>query len=91
MNLRQLFFPLLGLEVQQTPPDDHHLRRKPSGYFQMRVTIDRGPKYVGDRVILGLKTRSTEEARERRDLILEAYKAAGVAVNHRIKTRKEEA
>jgi hypothetical protein len=56
---------------------NHHLRRKPSGLWQLRITIDRGPKYVGRRVVIGLATRDVREARARRDLVLQALKVAG--------------
>ncbi len=56
---------------------NHHLRRKRSGLWQVRFTVDRGPKYVGRRVVIGLGTRDVREARARRDLILQALKVAG--------------
>ena len=40
----------------------------------MRFTVDRGPKYVGERVKLSMRTRDAEEAQQRRDLVLEALK-----------------
>ena len=60
---------------------DHHLRKKPSGYWQLRVTIDRGPKLVGQRVILGLGTHDAEEARKRRDVVLAGFKKAGHVIS----------
>jgi len=59
---------------------DHHLRRKTNGYYQLRVTIDRGPKVVGERMNFGLGTRTAEEARYRRDMILNVLKKAGLVV-----------
>lgn len=85
MTLRQLLLPFLGYDAPTAPPDNHHLRRKPSGYFQARITIDQGEKFVGKRLIIGLKTRHIAEARERRDLVLEALKAAGVTLHQQIK------
>lgn len=55
---------------------NHHLRRANSGLFQLRLTIDRGPKYVGKRVTIGLKTKDVFEARIRRDLILKTLRVA---------------
>lgn len=68
LNLRQLVECGAGL--------NHHLRRKPSGLWQVRFTVDRGPKYVGQRVVIGLGTRDVKEARERRDLILKSLRVA---------------
>lgn len=60
---------------------NHHLRRKPSGYWQLRITVDRGPKYVGQRVVIGLATRDAREARARRDIVLEALRVAEKVTN----------
>ncbi|MBB5351369.1 hypothetical protein HNR46_001605 [Haloferula luteola] len=54
----------------------HHIKRKPSGLYQMRATIDRGPKLVGVRITQGLGTRDLREALERRDLIIAALEKA---------------
>ena len=54
----------------------HHLRRKPNGYWQLRLTVDRGRIYVGQRMVIGLRTRSERDAQDRRDLILATLKRA---------------
>ena len=78
MKAEQLTLPLKFLELIECGSDvNHHLRRKPSGLWQVRLTVDRGPKYVGRRVTLGLGTKDVREARARRDLILQALKVAG--------------
>lgn len=56
--------------------ENHHLRRKKSGLWQLRITIDRGRKFVGKRVNIGLGTYCVEEARARRDLMLKTLKVA---------------
>lgn len=72
----------LTLEIQEliagkeSKPINHHLRRKKSGLWQLRITVDRGRKYVGKRVIMGLDTRNVNEARARRDLVLKALDLA---------------
>jgi len=77
----QLLLPLpyrMTVECSAARPDDpgHHLRRKPSGLYQLRLTIDRGPKFVGQRIVVSLRTRDQEEAAKRRDLVMEALKKA---------------
>jgi hypothetical protein len=61
--------------------ENHHLRRKPSGYWQLRVTLDQGEKYVGKRVTIGLRTCHIDEARVRRDLILDVLKIQQRIIN----------
>lgn len=56
---------------------NHHLRRKKSGLWQMRVTIDQGPRYVGRRVVIGLGTKDLRKARKRRDKIILVLRQAG--------------
>jgi hypothetical protein len=67
---------LLECSASDPSDPDHHLRMRPSGYWQLRLTVDRGPKYIGQRVVIGLRTRDPQEARARRDLILDAMKQA---------------
>ena len=81
MTPQQLFLPLgfrMTLECSASNPHDqnHHLRRKPSGLFQLRLTVDRGPKFVGERLTIGLGTRDYAEAIQRRDVVLEALQKA---------------
>jgi hypothetical protein len=77
MKTEQLHLPL-GLRrlVECGAGLNHHLRQKPSGLWQVRITVDRGPKYVGRRVVIGLGTRDVREARVRRDLILKSLRVA---------------
>lgn len=78
MQAKQLKLPLRFWSLVECGEGiNHHLRRKPSGYWQVRFTVDRGPKYVGQRVVVGLGTRDAREARARRDIVLEALRAAG--------------
>lgn len=75
----QLTLPLkLHSLVECSANANHHPRRKPSGLWQLRITIDRGPKHVGRRVVIGLGTRDAREARSRRDLVLQALRVAGM-------------
>jgi hypothetical protein len=81
MKTEQLLLPLkfryrVQCSAARVDDENHHLRRKPSGYWQLRITVDRGRKFVGQRVILGLRTRCEIEARERRDVILAALEKA---------------
>ena len=57
---------------------DHHMRRKASGYWQMRITLVKDAKMKGKVTIIGLKTRDTEKARQRRDRLLSAFIEAGL-------------
>lgn len=81
MKHEQMTLPLRYLHFVQCSAanlDDphHHLRRKPNGYWQLRLTVNRGRKYVGQRVVIGLRTRCERDAQERRDLILATLKKA---------------
>lgn len=83
MNSVQSLLPLgfrMTLECSAANPGDknHHLRRKRSGLYQLRFTVDRGPKYVGERVVVSLRTRDSEEAQQRRDTVLEALTKAKI-------------
>jgi len=42
--------------VEKKNAKNHLLRQKRSGLWQMRLTVDRGPKYVGRRIVIGLDT-----------------------------------
>ena len=77
LELPLRFFRRIQCSAAQVDDPDHHLRRKPSGLYQLRITIGRGPKLVGQRKVFGLDTRDTEEARKRRDVILKVLKEAG--------------
>ena len=75
MKSSQLLLPFGFRAINQNSPS-HHLYRKRSGLFQMRFTVDRGPKFVGERVKISLRTRDPEEAKLRRDVILTALSKA---------------
>lgn len=82
MHVIQLELPLrfyrrIQCSAAKLSDPDHHLRRKENGYYQLRVTIDRGPKLVGERCTFGLRTKNATAARIRRDLILEILAKAG--------------
>jgi hypothetical protein len=76
LTLPLRFFHLVQCSAAHEDDPNHHLRRKKSGYWQLRITVDRGRKFVGQRVIIGLRTRCEREARERRDVILAALEKA---------------
>ena len=83
MDSHQLLLPLgfrMTLECSAANPGDknHHLRRKRSGLFQLRFTVDRGPKFVGERVVISLRTRDAEEAQQRRDTVMDALTKAKI-------------
>jgi len=61
--------------VQCHKPDAHHLKKSAGHPYQLRVTIDQGPKFVGKRVTVPLGTRDYQEALRLRDLILMALAA----------------
>lgn len=61
--------------VEKKNAKNHLLRQKQSGLWQMRLTIDRGPKFVGRRIVIGLDTHDEIEARNRRDVVLKTLKS----------------
>lgn len=73
---KQLAFPFGKAEVTRDRKQDHHLRVNSRGFYQMRITIDRGPKFVGLRRVIGLGTKDVHQARQRRDLILRVLNLA---------------
>ncbi|QJE95979.1 hypothetical protein [Luteolibacter luteus] len=77
LELPLRFYRRIQCAAAQLSDPDHHLRRKKNGYYQLRVTIDRGPKLVGERVVFGLDTKVPEEARSRRDFALKVLRKAG--------------
>lgn len=83
LTLPLRFFHLVECSAAKGDDPNHHLRRKPSGYWQLRLTVDRGRKFVGQRVNIGLRTRCEREARERRDVILAALEKARLVVDVR--------
>ena len=52
--------------------------RKDRGTYRMRVTIDRGPKFTGERIIIPLATSDKQTARMMRDAVLSALHKSGV-------------
>ena len=54
-----------------------HLKKSKGHPYQLRVTIDQGPKFVGKRVTVPLGTRDYNEALRIRDLVLEALAKGG--------------
>lgn len=61
--------------VEKKNAKNHLLRQKRSGLWQMRLTVDRGPKYVGRRIVIGLDTHDENEARDRRDVVLKTLRS----------------
>jgi hypothetical protein len=57
---------------------NHHLHRRASGYWVMRVTITRDKGLTGSRIKIGMKTHSADKARLRRDRLLAAFVEAGL-------------
>lgn len=58
--------------------DGHHLSLGPRGKFVFRATVDRGPKLVGERIAIPLRTDDPRIAAKIRDGILEALQRSGV-------------
>lgn len=54
-----------------------HLKKSKGHPYQLRVTIDQGPKFVGKRVTIPIGTRDPNEATRIRDLVLEALDKGG--------------
>jgi hypothetical protein len=76
--MRKLY--LIEASAAKENDPNHHLSTNEFGWWRMRVTVDRGPKYTGERVMICLGTNSETEARIRRDLVIAALcKAALIA------------
>jgi hypothetical protein len=56
-----------------------------TGRWEIRLTIDRGRKLVGERIRVKLGRCTEEDAIRRRDTVLKAYEKAGVIVTQRRK------
>lgn len=75
----------LGHCSPSAAPNEHevnHLCRNRSGLYLMRLTVDRGAKYVGERIKISLRTHDREEAKQRRDVVMVALTKAKVAMIH---------
>lgn len=61
---------------------DFSYLRKPSKShpYQMRITVDQGPKFTGKRVCFSLGTHDKMEAIKRRDCILDCLEKAEFVV-----------
>ena len=59
----------------------HHLRLK-GGIWQLRITLDRGPKFTGKRRVISLRTRDLDAAIAKRDRILSQLRVAGFLTNN---------
>jgi hypothetical protein len=57
----------------------HHLDRK-RNRWRLRVTVSRGEKVVGKRLVIHTGTTDYDEALIRRELIAEAYRALGLTI-----------
>ena len=76
MKSEQLILPLYYLElVQFQKVDNHHLKKSDGCPYQLRVTIDQGPKFGGKRVTIPLGTRDYNETAKARDLVLKVLVA----------------
>ena len=56
---------------------NQYLEKDDGRPFRMRITICQGPKFIGKRVKIPLKTRDPHEAQLRRDAILSGLNQAG--------------
>lgn len=89
MKQEQLSLPLGGnsnlIECSDTSAarDDHHLIFDKQKGWETRLTIDMGPKVVGKRIRVRLKTRDLEDAKARRDLVIGLCRKFGLTVRDR--------
>jgi hypothetical protein len=80
----QLYLPLppyyrrcvVGGRLAAADPSLHHLQ-KVNGVWCVRVSLDRGPKLVAERVKKSLGTGDVSEAKIRRDIFIAGLIAAG--------------
>lgn len=59
-------------------PPNHHLAKHTRGSYRVFVTVDRGPKYTGQRISVPVRTHDEEEARARRDILIDGLIRANV-------------
>ena len=77
ITIIQGVLPLIFIElVECAQTKDHHLKKSEGHPYQLRVTIDQGPKFVGKRITIPLSTRDYKEALRLRDHLLHALKSA---------------
>lgn len=87
MHEEQTHFPLPGLiqrviigdRILGRDPSKHHMQ-KVNGVWCVRVTIDKGPKFCGERVKKSLGTGDLTVAKFNRDLFIAGIKAAGARI-----------
>lgn len=59
-------------------PENHHLARNSRDKFRIRATLDRGEKFVGQRVTVQTGTDDIKLARRIRDAVVIGWIKAGV-------------
>lgn len=82
------------LRDPRTPPSERKLAAnhlyfdKAKNRFNLRFTVDLGPKVIGKRVSVKLNTKDLRKAIELRDHIIKAFRALGLTVRPRVQKRK---
>lgn len=68
----------------------HHLHWEAGRGWSTRFTIDLGPKRVGKRIRIRLRTTVLDEAKARMDLLIAGYRKLGLTIHFRIQKRGDQ-